>query len=361
MKFCPTCQKKYDEDIMQFCIKDGTPLIEEKQPTFTEMPSQSSVDVDEIGEETVIVRKPKNDTTQTIETKTAQKVNSGERMVISTQPEVKQKTYSTPPPTRKTNIANTIFITVFGTLGLVGGAFGAWWFLLAKPAPINNTNANVPLNLNTTANVNTANYNSNLNANISNVVYNGNTNTISNANTNSNLITNTNANFKAPTPTPTPKPTPKPTVKPANVNTDANANVKSNANTVVNTASNTVVNIKPTNTLPPPTPKSAQTPTPAAPPKPTPKNVNVGNMTGRAVSLPKPAYPQTAKQMGANGQVVVQVTVDEEGNVLSASAVSGHPLLRRPAEAAARQARFSSKIGGENAKAIGVVVYNFQN
>ncbi|MCU0239272.1 MAG: energy transducer TonB, partial [Pyrinomonadaceae bacterium] len=108
---------------------------------------------------------------------------------------------------------------------------------------------------------------------------------------------------------------------------------------------------------PPQTPK----PTPTATPKPAPKNVNAGNLTSRAVSLPKPAYPQTAKQMRANGQVVVQVMVDEEGNVLSASAVSGHPLLRKPAEAAARQARFSSKIGGDNAKVSGVVVYNFQN
>jgi hypothetical protein len=41
--------------------------------------------------------------------------------------------------------------------------------------------------------------------------------------------------------------------------------------------------------------------------------------------------------------------------------VSGNPLLRSPAESAARQAKFPSKVGGENAKAVGTLVYNFVN
>ena len=53
MKFCPKCQLKYDEDIIRFCTKDGTPLVDEN-PSFTAMPSQSSID--DIGEETLITR-----------------------------------------------------------------------------------------------------------------------------------------------------------------------------------------------------------------------------------------------------------------------------------------------------------------
>jgi TonB family protein len=356
MKFCPTCERKYDEDIMQFCIKDGTPLIEEKQPSFKEMPSQASVEIDDPGEETVIVRKPK--APQIVPTQNPQKVDSGERIVISTQPEVKSKPYSPAPPPKKANIGMTVFMTILGTLAVIGGGLGVWWYL-GKQTPASNVNSNRPTNVNTVSNANTTDYNANFG---SNSTFNAN---LANTNVNTNSLYNTNLAVntvtKTQTPTPTPKITPKPTVKPANVNANINANVKVNANTAVNTAANTVVNIKPANILPPPaTPKPAQTQLPT-PPKPTPKNVNVGNMTGRAVSLPKPAYPSTAKQSGANGQVIVQVTVDEEGNVLSASAVSGHPLLRRPAEAAARQAKFASNIGGMNSKATGVVVYNFQN
>lgn len=353
MKFCPTCQRKYDEDIMQFCIKDGTPLVEEKQPTFREMPSQTSIEVDDPGEETVIVRKPKQ--SQTVPTKDAQKIDSGERIVISTQPEVKSKPYTPALPPKKQNIGMVVFATILGTLAVIGGGLGVWWYL-GKQTPASNVNTNRPINVNVTTNANTIDYNANFNANL-----NTNFNTNTNVNTNSLFNTNIAVNSNLKTPTPTPKITPKPTVKPANVNVNANANIKTNTNTIVNTSANTVVNIKPTNTLPPPSPpKTVQTPLPT-PPKPTPKNVNVGNMTGRAVSLPKPAYPPIAKQVRANGEVKVQVTVDEEGNVLSASAVSGHPLLRRPAEAAARQAKFASQIGGANSKATGVVVYNFQN
>ncbi len=85
-------------------------------------------------------------------------------------------------------------------------------------------------------------------------------------------------------------------------------------------------------------------------------------MNSRAVSLPKPAYPQNAKLVNAAGQVTVQVSIDEEGNVLSARAVSGHPLLRASAENAARQSRFNPvKVSDRAVRATGIIVYNFIN
>ena len=58
--------------------------------------------------------------------------------------------------------------------------------------------------------------------------------------------------------------------------------------------------------------------------------------------------------------VVVQVTVDEEGKVISASAVSGHPLLRQAAVQAAYQARFSpTLLSGQPVKVTGTITYNF--
>lgn len=88
--------------------------------------------------------------------------------------------------------------------------------------------------------------------------------------------------------------------------------------------------------------------------------VSGGVLNGKAVSLPKPAYPAIAKTARASGTVTVQVMIDEDGNVVSASAVSGHPLLRAAAVQAARQARFTpTKLSGQPVKVSGVINYNF--
>lgn len=88
--------------------------------------------------------------------------------------------------------------------------------------------------------------------------------------------------------------------------------------------------------------------------------VSGGVVNGKAISLVKPAYPAAAKAVRASGTVNVQVTIDENGNVIAASAVSGHPLLRSSAEAAARASKFSpTKVDGKPVKVTGVLVYNF--
>ncbi|MBV9211501.1 MAG: TonB family protein [Acidobacteria bacterium] len=85
-----------------------------------------------------------------------------------------------------------------------------------------------------------------------------------------------------------------------------------------------------------------------------------GVLNGKAISLPKPAYPAVAKAAKASGTVVVQVIIDEEGSVISADAVSGPPLLRASAVQAARQARFSpTLLSGQPVKVAGVINYNF--
>jgi TonB family protein len=91
-----------------------------------------------------------------------------------------------------------------------------------------------------------------------------------------------------------------------------------------------------------------------------PKTVSGGVLNGKATSLVKPPYPAAARAVRAEGAVNVQVTIDEEGNVVSASAVSGHPLLRSAAVTAARASKFSpTRISGQPVKVTGVIVYNF--
>ncbi|HEX8651113.1 MAG TPA: TonB family protein [Pyrinomonadaceae bacterium] len=100
------------------------------------------------------------------------------------------------------------------------------------------------------------------------------------------------------------------------------------------------------------------------PPTPTPKKITApisgGVLNGKAISLPKPPYPPVAKAARASGTVTVQVTIDENGNVISARAVSGHPLLQSAAVQAARSAKFSpTKLSGQPVKVTGVITYNF--
>jgi len=89
-------------------------------------------------------------------------------------------------------------------------------------------------------------------------------------------------------------------------------------------------------------------------------HISGGVMNGKAKSLPAPEYPAIAKAARASGSVTVNVTVDKEGNVISANAVSGHPLLQAAAVTAARQAKFApTKLSGQPVKVSGVLVYTF--
>lgn len=104
------------------------------------------------------------------------------------------------------------------------------------------------------------------------------------------------------------------------------------------------------------------TPPPPQPPieKRVVRTISRGPITGLAIVLPKPAYPMLAKQARAHGSVNVQVLIDETGKVVSAKAVSGHPLLLQAAQQAAYGARFSpTTLGDQAVKVSGVITYNF--
>jgi TonB family protein len=58
-----------------------------------------------------------------------------------------------------------------------------------------------------------------------------------------------------------------------------------------------------------------------------------------------PAYPEIARRMRIGGMVEVQVTVDAEGKVTDATAVSGSHVLALAAEDAVRKWKFESGAG----------------
>jgi TonB family protein len=88
--------------------------------------------------------------------------------------------------------------------------------------------------------------------------------------------------------------------------------------------------------------------------------ISGGVLNGKATSLPLPEYPAIARQAHASGSVTVEVTIDEEGNVISAKAVAGHPLLQAAAVKSAREAKLTpTRLAGQPVKVQGVLIYNF--
>ncbi|MDQ2746862.1 MAG: VIT and VWA domain-containing protein [Acidobacteriota bacterium] len=95
---------------------------------------------------------------------------------------------------------------------------------------------------------------------------------------------------------------------------------------------------------------------------PPPQKISAGVLNGKATSLPRPAYPAAARAVRASGAVAVQITTDESGKVISATAVSGHPLLRAAAEKAANSAKFApTLLSGKSVRIVGTIVYNFSD
>jgi len=79
--------------------------------------------------------------------------------------------------------------------------------------------------------------------------------------------------------------------------------------------------------------------------KPVAEKVELPEPKARLVSEDEPdiakvAYPEEAKKLGVGGIVTVKVTLDAEGKVINALAVSGHEMLRAAAVEAAMNSRF---------------------
>jgi protein TonB len=84
-------------------------------------------------------------------------------------------------------------------------------------------------------------------------------------------------------------------------------------------------------------------------------------LTGMATKRVEPSYPPLARAARVGGSVTVEIMIDESGNVTSARAVSGHPLLKESAVAAARGWRFRpTLLTGVPVKVIGTITFNFQ-
>jgi TonB family protein len=105
-------------------------------------------------------------------------------------------------------------------------------------------------------------------------------------------------------------------------------------------------------------PPSPPPPPPSATPHPGVVRLSTGVLAGKATRKVEPVYP-TMSEIAVEGRVVVEVTVGEDGKVVAARAVSGHPLLRDAAVEAARQWTFSpTHLSGKPVKVLGTFTFD---
>lgn len=220
MKYCPTCETRYDEEILRFCMKDGTPLLEEEEPNFIGMPSESleMPDQEDDAAEVTIVRKksevpvppaaPDPDSLLGDDDFSSVQHPSSQRIVVPMVQEVREAPRTYQPQYQhspKPNTLKVVVLTIIGTISLLGlGALGFW----ALSGGSDNTNSN--------QNANLMDQNTNLNTNLgidSNFNFNVNTN-FNSGSSEFNTNFNTNTAVRTPTPTPTSTPTPRATPTP---------------------------------------------------------------------------------------------------------------------------------------------------
>jgi TonB family protein len=351
MKYCPQCNTQYDYD-MSFCLQDGTPLktlgvapqsennsektIELPQTSVSQPNNEKTLELPQ----NLITQSNKTDSEKTLvlpktvvsePTIAAENWNNNQtnqaqfNRSLPNQEVLKTSQFESEP--RKSKLGLLVGIIAAGLL-LISSAIGAIFYFQSqstKDFALANTNLNNNKNNQVQTN------NSNINTIVNNPQ-----NIDNNAIQDNRLITNSTVK---PTPkiTATVETTPKPTP------------------TVKLTETSEPTPIK----TPTPTPTPAPTKTPTPEPD-IPKVVSGGVVNGKATNLVRPSYPPAARAVGASGAVNVRVIIDENGNVIAANAVSGHPMLRQSAEQAARASKFSPTVlMGQRVKVTGVIVYNF--
>ncbi len=92
-----------------------------------------------------------------------------------------------------------------------------------------------------------------------------------------------------------------------------------------------------------------------------PKICTGGVINSKVIFKVEPLYSEEAKKARAEGEVIVMVRVDEEGNIYEATACAGHKLLQQSAVDAAYQTKIApTKLSGQAVKVAGVLFYRFK-
>jgi TonB family protein len=75
------------------------------------------------------------------------------------------------------------------------------------------------------------------------------------------------------------------------------------------------------------------------------------------VAAVAPPFPAIAAVARASGEVIVEVKINNAGEVSTTKAKSGHPLLRQAAEFAARRWKFAPSVGSTDPRTVSLTFF----
>lgn len=91
-----------------------------------------------------------------------------------------------------------------------------------------------------------------------------------------------------------------------------------------------------------------------------PKLISLGVVNGRALNLVVPEFPRSAVLINLRGTVQVEIVIDEDGYVMEAKVLRGHPLLRNICSEAAKNSKFTPYFLDEKPRKVtGIIAYIF--
>jgi len=101
---------------------------------------------------------------------------------------------------------------------------------------------------------------------------------------------------------------------------------------------------------------------PGDPPQgPTTIRLDTNVMAAKLVSSVQPVYPLEAKQKGIQGEVLFEITIDEQGEVIDVQVLGGNAILVGAAYEAVKQWRYTSVLlNGSPVRARANVSINFE-
>jgi periplasmic protein TonB len=109
----------------------------------------------------------------------------------------------------------------------------------------------------------------------------------------------------------------------------------------------------PMNPVPPPPPPSRDKKNP-------PLKISSGVLAGKLIFKVDPEYPSLARIARVSGSVIMEATIDEEGNVAEIKVLSGHILLNEAAVEAVKRWKYSPTVlNGEPIKVQAAITVNF--
>ncbi|MEJ5368114.1 MAG: energy transducer TonB [Bryobacteraceae bacterium] len=90
------------------------------------------------------------------------------------------------------------------------------------------------------------------------------------------------------------------------------------------------------------------------------EEITTANALGRVVKKVAPAFPVAAKQLNVTGAQDVQITVDEQGNVIDAKVLKGNALFTQSTLAAVKEWKFTPLLkDGQPVKFTTIITFNY--